>query len=101
MGKWCKTAIPLAPARALKVSFSHAVIAAHALEVGHYSSIAIAESDAYLLTTPQISSINLPRLISSEEWEIIRLGYRPFFIEDTRASLNKYVCPGHCLCSPS
>lgn len=81
------------------VSFSHAAIFAQAMNFG-YENVAIIEDDASIelkrFNRGLILSLN--KLLRSNKWNIIRLGYRPYFFE-AKERESTYKCPSQCRCT--
>ena len=86
-------------------SISHAFIIMHA-KLNGYRKISIIEDDVEFSTTldAQVvtelrANINGPR-----EWSFVRLGYRPYFLEEQYSSSSRehgnsvFFCPTECVC---
>ena len=83
---------------AMKVTYAHAFVMARAHEA-HYSTIAVVEEDANFLERNFSSSFatDFASLIHSSAWGLIRLGFRPIFLQ-----MNGILrCPQFCRCSVS
>ena len=82
-------------AHAMKVTFSHAFIMSHAHTMG-YSTIAVVEEDAVFLQRNYSKDVllNFSHLLRSSDWGIIRLGFRPYFLQVDAVS----PCPQKCRC---
>jgi GR25 family glycosyltransferase involved in LPS biosynthesis len=80
----------------MKVTFSHAVVLKRALELG-FRNIAVLEDDVAFLPRQYSSDIDqqFSRLLSSNSWSIIRLGFRAYFLENNAI----HPCPRICRCS--
>ena len=80
---------------ALRVTFSHAVV----LQVAkgkRYTTIAIIEDDIKFVNRKMVSNVqhDFTKLLQSSSWSLIRLGFRPYFLQrdaDTH-------CPSKCRC---
>lgn len=79
---------------ALKVTFSHAFIV-HLASQAKHRSVAILESDALLIPHASFTfETDLRALLESNNWNIIRLGYRPYFLQES----GTQKCPSACRC---
>jgi hypothetical protein len=81
---------------AMKVTFSHAVILKQALELG-LSNIAVLEDDVAFIPRSYSADLDqqFSRLLLSNSWSIIRLGFRAYFLESSAIP----PCPRVCRCS--
>ena len=80
---------------AMKVTFSHAVVLQLAREAG-YPNIAVIEDDLSFVSrklSPQVSS-EISRLLESDSWNLVRFGFRPYFLQENGAK----PCPVKCRC---
>ena len=80
---------------AMKVTFSHAFVIQLALQ-SQYRHIAIIEDDIEFVSRnfSWKASTHLHELVMSDSWSLIRLGYRPYFLERTAIE----PCPRQCRC---
>ena len=80
---------------ALKVTFTHAVIMQRALEM-RYRHIAVIEDDVLLLQrgAHREMMVGFTRLLKSRHWNLLRFGYRPYFLQEHGAQ----PCPLKCRC---
>lgn len=94
------------------VSLTHAaiIVKAEYLSLTRYM---VVEDDIFFDTDfarSQVSneSTSFKRLLATKEWNLIRLSYRPYFLETAFAHMNahggklklsKFQCPKECLCS--
>ena len=84
-----------AHAHAMKVSFTHAVI----LQISHdasYDSVAILEDDIEFIHRRFNEQVveDFTKLLREPEWSVVRLGFRPFFLQE-RGNVH---CPNSCRC---
>ena len=80
---------------AMKVTFSHAIVLQLAREA-EYVNIAVIEDDLSFISrkvSPQVSS-EFSRLLESDSWNLVRFGFRPFFLQENGAK----PCPEKCRC---
>ena len=103
MGKKIDSCIPehlsfLTGAHGYAASLTHAAVLAFSHHMG-YKSVAIVEDDAVLRDVDGTTIYHLMNLAASHRWDIIRLGYRPFFLE-SKSEKYGYVCPQACYCTP-
>lgn len=80
---------------AMKVTFSHAMIL-HMSRVAGYKHIAVLEDDISFVRrflSPRIFD-DFSRLLQSDSWNLIRLGFRPYFLQENGAQ----PCPDRCRC---
>ena len=79
----------------MKVTFAHAFIIAKAYEF-KYSTIAVIEEDAIFLRRNFSSSVleSFALLLSTRDWGLIRLGFRPYFLQTNAVA----PCPRKCRC---
>lgn len=80
---------------AMKVSFAHATILELA-QTAQYRHVAIIEIDAVFSRDSFLphSVDNFKRILSSNDWNIIRFGYRPYFLEES----SRERCSRRCRC---
>lgn len=65
-------------------------------ERNNFQNIAVIEADAFSYTNTTIDDNELANFrifMRSASWDIIRFGYRPYFLETTRGT-----CPAQCVC---
>jgi len=80
---------------AMKVTFSHTVIL-HMSRIAGYKHIAVLEDDIAFVgrqLSPRIFD-DFSRLLHSNSWNLIRLGFRPYFLQENGAD----PCPDRCRC---
>lgn len=80
---------------AMRVTFSHAVVLQVAKEK-RYRNIAIIEDDIKFVTRKMASDVqrDFMNLLQSSSWSLIRLGFRPYFLQRD-ADMH---CPSKCRC---
>jgi len=79
---------------ALKVTFTHAVIIQLAQDANH-QHIAVIEDDIVLIPRYQDDTITgFSSLLNSNLWSFIRVGFRPYFLQEAGAK----PCPKQCRC---
>ena len=81
---------------ALRVTFAHAYI----LYIAHqekYESVAVLEADAVFLNRDlSHEAVNqVHRLLKSRDWNVLRVGFRPYFLEQNAVD----HCPRRCRCN--
>lgn len=80
---------------AMKVSFTHAAVL-HLAQRAQYKHIAVLEDD--VIIRHDAFTENLVRdfhaLLASNAWSILRLGFRPYFLEKS----SREHCPSKCRC---
>ena len=81
---------------ALKVTFTHAVILQRSLEMD-YRHIAVIEDDVLFLrrTVHREMMRGFTRLLNSRQWNLLRFGYRPYFLQEH----GTQPCPLKCRCT--
>ena len=81
---------------ALKVTFTHAIVMQRASEMG-YRHIAVIEDDVLFLQQDFHIEMRrgFKRLLNSQRWNLLRFGYRPYFLQEHGAR----PCPASCRCS--
>ncbi len=81
---------------ALKVTFSHAAVLKQALDSG-FKNIAVLEDDVAFIPRSYSADLDqqFSRLLSSNSWSMIRLGFRAYFLESSAIP----PCPHVCRCS--
>ena len=82
-------------AHAMKVSFTHAVVL-YLAENATYRHIAVIEDDAAVRQGAFSATIvtDFYRILRSKTWSMIRLGFRPYFLEES----SREHCPSRCRC---
>ena len=81
---------------ALRVTFAHAYILQRAHQAG-YDSIAILEADAVFVQRhlSETTVAQVHKLLESQDWSILRVGFRPYFLERNAV----HHCPSRCRCT--
>mmetsp|Transcript_7558 Transcript_7558/g.34248 ORF Transcript_7558/g.34248 Transcript_7558/m.34248 type:complete len:347 (+) Transcript_7558:116-1156(+) len=81
---------------ALKVTFTHAIIMQRASEMS-YRHIAVIEDDVLLLRRGLHEEMlrDFTRLVNSQKWNLLRFGYRPYFLQEHGVQ----ACPVSCRCT--
>ena len=83
----------------MKVTFTHAAIITLSIEAG-YKTIAVLEDDLAFVDRglPSEATEKFARLLDdSNAWNIIRFGFRPYFLQHSGTS----HCPSNCRCVTS
>ena len=89
----------------VKVTLTHAHIIERALLMSPYSRVGIIEEDVLSLAqSPEIrTETGLTRSLKMQQWEVVRLGYKPYFFVDSkryRSALRlSWSCPSICKCT--
>ena len=80
---------------ALRVTVMHAAVLEISKQAGH-SNIAVLEDDVRYLSRVYSPSLTtgFRKLLSSDAWSLIRIGYRPFFLQHSGTT----HCPRPCRC---
>jgi len=80
---------------ALRVTFSHVYIL-YIAQQAHYANIAVIEADAVFMnrSLSRRTIVSVRRLVESREWNMIRVGFRPYFLEKSAVQ----HCPTRCRC---
>lgn len=81
------------------VSVTHASALALAIFRG-YDSVAMIEDDAFFAEMPTDTLSSFQRLLETRDWNIVRMGFRPYFLE-ARGDGIEYSCPEQCKCEES
>lgn len=81
---------------AMKVTFTHAAIVTLSIDAG-YKTIAVVEDDLSFLDRDlsREAAEKFARLLQSNAWNMIRFGFRPYFLQQNGVS----PCPKGCRCT--
>ena len=81
---------------AMKVTFMHAAIIQLSINAGHQSIAFIEDDIRFLARRLSATAVtNFKRLYWSDRWNFIRLGFRPYFLQDNGGATP---CPRRCRC---
>lgn len=80
---------------AMKVSFTHAVVL-YLAEQAQYGNIAVIEDDVVIRRNAFSKNIvqDFRSILHSNDWSILRVGFRPYFLEES----SRGHCPAKCRC---
>ncbi len=88
------------PTHHARISNSHRAFVSIA-RIMQWKHIGVLEGDttSFNMDEPDESSLeNFKSLLLSDKWNLIRFGYRPFFLEEKQ---NQNQCPEECVCNQS